>query len=103
MRIQATGTTISWIPSESVTGSLRLGFELKLSHWDQPLPEQLTGSAEVREMCADDRFRFANVVSGWAEVDEGRVVDAGFADDSDLVMGSTTVRVGKLGATFRAL
>ncbi len=103
MRIQATGTTISWIPSESVTGSLRLGFDLKLSHWDQPLPEALTGTAEVREMCAEDRFRFANVTSGWAEVEDGRVVDAGFADDSDLVMGSTTVRVGKVGATFRAL
>ena len=45
MRIQATGTTISWIPSESVTGSLRLGFDLKLSHWDQPLPEQLRRTA----------------------------------------------------------
>lgn len=103
MRIQATGTTLSWIPSESVTGSLRLGFDLKLSHWDQPLPERLSGPDEVRAMCADDRFRFANVVSGWAEVEDGRIVDAGFGEDSDLVMGSTTVRVGKLGATFRAL
>lgn len=103
MRIQATGTTISWIPSESVTGSLRLGFDLRLSHWDQPLPEQLGGPDDVRAMCADDRFRFANVVSGWAEVDDGRIVDTGFGDDSDLVMGSTTVRVGKVGATFRAL
>jgi len=36
-------------------------------------------------------------------VEDGQVVDAGFADHSGLVMGSTTVRVGRLGATFRAL
>lgn len=103
MRIQATGTSISWIPSESVSGPLRLGMELKLSHFDPPLPEQLSGTAQVQELCQEDRFRFANVLSAWAEVDDGRIVDAGFADDSGLVMGSTTVRVGKLGATFRAL
>ena len=103
MRIEATGTTISWIPSESVTGPLRLGMDLKLSHFDAPLPERLTGPTEVREMCAEDRFRFANLLTAWVEVEDGRIVDAGFAEDSGLVMGSTTVRVGRLGATFHAL
>ena len=103
MRVQATATTISWIPSESVTGPLRLGMDLKLSHFDAPLPEQLTGPAQVREMCQEDRFRFANVLSAWVDVEDGRILDAGFADDSGLVMGSTTVRVGRLGATFRAV
>lgn len=103
MRIEATGTTISWIPSESVTGPLRVGMDLKLSHFDQPLPEQLTGTTQVRQMCSEDRFRFANVLSAWVEVEDGSVVDAGFAEDSGLVMGSTTVHVGKVGATFRAL
>jgi hypothetical protein len=103
MRLQATGTTISWIPSESVTGPLRVGMDLKLSHFDQPLPEQLSGTAEVKELCRQDRFRFANVLSAWADVEDGRIVDAGYAEESGLVMGATTVRVGKLGATFRAL
>lgn len=103
MRVEATGTTISWIPSESVTGPLRLGMDLKLSHFDQPLPERLGGPAEVRQMCEEDRFRFANVLSAWVETEDGRVTDAGFADDSGLVMGSTTVRVGRVGATFGAL
>ena len=101
-RVAATGTTISWIPSESVSGPLRLGMNLKLSHYDDPLPEQVDTDS-VHELCREDRFRFANVVSGWAEVEDGRVVDAGYADVSDLVMGATTVRVGKVGATFRAL
>jgi len=103
MRIHATGTTMSWIPSESLTGTLKLGMNLGVSHWDQPLPDQIPGTTAVQELCKLDKFRFANVLSGWAEVEDGHVVDAGFGDDSNLVMGSTTVRVGKLGVTFRAI
>jgi hypothetical protein len=103
MRIHATGTTMSWIPSESLSGPLKLGMSLRLSHWDQPLPDQVSGTQEVQELCRLDRFRFANVLAGWAEVEGERIVDAGFDEASDLVMGSTTVRVGKLGATFRAV
>jgi hypothetical protein len=54
-------------------------------------------------MVQHDRFRFSNLLSGWAEIEDGRIVDAGFGENSDLVMGSTTVRVGKLGVTFRAI
>ena len=103
MRVDATGRTMSWIPSESLTGPLKLGMNLRLSHFDQPLPDQVSGTPAVRELCRLDKFRFANVLSGWAEVEDGRIVDTGFGDDSDLVMGSTTVRVGKLGVTFRAV
>jgi hypothetical protein len=103
MRVDATGLTMSWIPSESLTGPLKLGMKLRLSHWDQPLPDQVSGAPAVHELCDQDRFRFANLLSGWAEVESGRIVDAGFGDDSDLVMGSTAVRVGKLGVTFRAV
>lgn len=103
MRIEATGTTLSWIPSESVTGPLKLGMNLKLGHYDDPLPDQVAGTNEVHELCRLDKFRFGNVLSGWAEVDDGRIVDAGFGEASNLVMGSTTVRVGKLGVTFRAI
>jgi hypothetical protein len=103
MRVDATGLTMSWIPSESLTGPLKLGMKLRLSHWDQPLPDQVSGAPAVHELCDQDRFRFANLLSGWAEVESGRIVAAGFGDDSDLVMGSTAVRVGKLGVTFRAV
>jgi hypothetical protein len=36
-------------------------------------------------------------------VEDGRIVESGYAEESGLVMGSTTVRVGKVGATFRAV
>jgi hypothetical protein len=102
MRIEATGKTISWIPSEAISGPLKLGMTLKLSHYDDPPAEQVDTDL-LRDMVRHDRFRFSNLLSGWAEVEDGRIVDAGFGDDSDLVMGATTVRVGKLGVTFRAI
>jgi hypothetical protein len=102
MRVEATVVSMSWIPTDSLKGALKKGMDLKLSHWDTPLPDRVSGAAEVQSMADHDQFRFANVLSVWAEVEDGRVRDAGHHDDSGLVMGSTTVRVGKLGATFRA-
>ena len=103
MRVEATATSMSWIPSESVWSGMRKGFELGLAHWDDPLPDVISHPNEVQELCRQDRFRFANVLSGWAAVTDGRITDAGVSEDSGLVMGSTTVRVAKLGATFRAV
>ena len=103
MRVEATATSMSWIPSESVWSGMRRGFELGLAHWDDPLPDAVEVPHEVHTLCREDRFRFANVLSAWAEVEDGRVVSAGLGDASGLVMGSTTVRVAKVGATFRAV
>ncbi|WP_426593445.1 cyclic nucleotide-binding domain-containing protein [Cellulomonas sp. McL0617] len=102
MRIEAVGVTISWIPSESVSGPLRAGFGLGLSHYDAPPPEQLAGTAQVVALRDGDAFRFANVLGVWADVADGRVRDSGLLPASGLEMGSTTVRVAAVGATFRA-
>lgn len=103
MRVEATATSMSWIPSESMWSAVRLSFELGISHWDEPLPDAISGPHQVHEMCRHDRFRFANVLSVWAEVEDGRIVAADHAESSGLAMGATTVRVAKLGATFRAV
>jgi hypothetical protein len=102
MRVEATAVSMSWIPSDSLTGGLKVGMDLRLSHWDDPLPDRVAGPDEVDRLCRDDRFRFGNLLSAWAEVEDGRVLDAGLHEHSRLVMGSTTVTVGRLGATFRA-
>lgn len=102
MRVQATATTMSWIPSESVWSPMRRAFELGLAHWDDPLPDTIAGPEEVRELCRQDRFRFANVLNGWADVEDGRITDVGVDEGSGLVMGATTLRVAKVGATFAA-
>ena len=99
MRMRGEAITLSWIPSESVHGWLRGGFELGLSHYDEPPSDTVRGVEEVLRLQQDDRFRFANVLTGWAQFDDDRV-SGGYDEDSDLVMGSTTVRVGAATATF---
>ncbi len=100
-RVEVTGWSLSWIPSESVSGMLRRGFDVGLSHYDQPPSDAILDVAEVRRLRDADVFRFANVIGGWAEVMDGRIQDAGFTSDAGLLMGSTTVRLARLGATFR--
>jgi hypothetical protein len=48
-----------------------------------------------------DRFRFANRLEAWIEVEGGKVVKAGYGGGG--VMGSTTVRLGGKGVTFAAV
>src|SRR5687768_15139524 len=100
IRIEATGTTLSWIPSEAVTGLTKAAFETGFTHYDPPPPDAIT---DLRQLRDDDRFRYANVLAGWAEVEDGRIVRAGYGDGAGVLMGSTTVRIGRLGATFAAV
>jgi hypothetical protein len=101
MRLEATATSMSWIPSEIVTGALKAGFETGLTHYDPPPPDRL-GPGDVERMRDADLFRFANVLDGWAEVEDGGVTAAGYGEGSGLRIGVTRLRVGRLGATFRA-
>ena len=90
MRIEQTVTTVSWIPSEAVTGMNKAIFDSGFTHYDDPPPDVIDN---LEEMGADDKFRFANRLHGWIEVSDGRITDAGYIDGS--VMGATTVRIGK--------
>lgn len=100
-RVGATAWSLSWIPSNSVSGVLRRGFDVGLSHYDRPPADVIADAAALDHLRAADAFRFANVIGGWAEVLDGRITDAGFSTDAGLLMGSTTVRLARLGATFR--
>ncbi len=106
MRYQSTVTSLSWIPSEAVTGSSKAAFEGGIAHYDQPPPGELgpPGSpGSVAELQRADRFRFANVLSAWIDTDDhGAVIGAGYGDDSRGLMGSTTVKVGAARRTFQA-
>jgi hypothetical protein len=106
MRVETCGASVSWIPSEAVTGLMKAGFGVGLSHYDQPPPGEIGGLADMRgtlERLRDqDSFRFANRMHAWAEFHaDGTAVDYG--QDGGIVMGATTVRIGKLGATFSAV
>ena len=66
MRIESSVTSLSWIPSEAVTGMNKAAFEAGFTHYDEPPPDVLDDLEELRDA---DRFRFANHLRG---LDRGR-------------------------------
>ena len=99
MRVASSVTSLSWIPSEAVTGLNRAVFDSGVAHYDEPPPDTIEDLAELQRT---DRFRFANRLSAWADIEDGTIVGAGYAPDSGGVMGATTVRVAAKAATFAA-
>jgi hypothetical protein len=91
MRIEGSVTAISWIPSEAIEGLPKLPFELGLGHYDEPPPDRL-GEGDLARLCDADRFREANQLKAWIEVEDGAIVDAGYEGGG--LVGSTTFRFG---------
>jgi hypothetical protein len=91
MRIERTATSVSWIPSDSIPGLLRLPFAKGIMHYDPPPPLRLT---DLEGMRRRGEFRFANVLGAFIEVEDGRIVDAGYTGRN--VMGLTPVSAGPL-------
>jgi hypothetical protein len=96
MRVEGAITSLSWIPSEAVTGAMRTAFDRGLAHYDPPPPDRVGGLEDLRRLARADACRFAHRLSGWADVRSGAVVAAGFASDSDGAIAGTTMRVGAL-------
>jgi hypothetical protein len=102
MRHESSITSLSWIPSEAIEGSQRLPFDAGMAHYDEPPPEAIGGRDDLQALRDADRFRFANVLHGWIEVDDkGRI--ANFGRDGGGLMGATTVRLGPVARTFEAV
>jgi hypothetical protein len=96
MRIESSVTSVSWIPSEAVTGAVLKGtFETGFTHYDDPPPDELDDLEELR---AGGKFRFANHLAAWVDIDDGKIVDAGYSGGG--LMGATTVRLANLRTTF---
>lgn len=100
MRVTSHVTSVSWIPSESVRGLLKLSFTSALAHYDDPPTDHLDRPEALVELQKQDAFRWANVLSGWAEFDGETPVGWGYDPHSGIVPGSTTVRVAALGVSF---
>jgi hypothetical protein len=98
MRVESSATTLSWIPSEAVTGLPRTVFDSGVLHYDEPPPDTVTDLDALRRA---DRFRFANRLQAWAEFDGERPVALGRSGSG--LMGSTRLRVASLGVTFAAI
>jgi hypothetical protein len=105
MRIESSVTAISWIPSDAIEGMPKLPFELGVAHYDDPPPEHLD-EGDLERLRADDRFREANLLAAWIDVEDGRIVGQGY-EGAGLV-GSTTFNLGITditipGVTFEVL
>jgi hypothetical protein len=99
MRIESSVTSLSWIPSEAVTGLNKAVFGSGFTHYDDPPPDVID---DLETLQGADRFRFANVLSAWIDVDDdGRVTAGGYT--GGVTMGSTTIAIGPKQATFAAV
>ncbi len=95
MRYESSVLSLSWIPSEAIRGMSKPAFDLGPLHYDEPPPETVAGPEELEALRAGDRFRFANELRAWVEVEEGRIVDHGQSGQCHI--GVTKL---KLGRTF---
>jgi len=91
MRFEGSVTAISWIPSEAIEGMPKLPFELGIGHYDEPPPDRIA-DGDLERLRDEDRFREANLLRGWIEVEDGKIADCGY--DGGGLVGSTTFRLG---------
>lgn len=98
MRIESRVASVSWIPSEAMTGPLRIPVDLGIGHYDDPLPDHIDDLESLRSA---DRFRFANDLHAWIEVRGDRIVDCGYAGRGHI--GATTLALGAGHVTIPAV
>jgi hypothetical protein len=97
-RYESSVTAISWIPSEAIEGASKVPFEVGITHYDEPPPERIEDLAELR---STDRFREANELRAFIEVEDGRIVNHGHLGQGHI--GATTVRIGPAAIRFPAV
>lgn len=98
IRHESSVTAISWIPSEAIEGLSKVPFELGITHYDQPPPDRIDDLEALRKA---DRFREANELRAFVDVEDGRIVDQGYLGGGKI--GSTTVRLGPASIRFAAV
>lgn len=97
MRIESSVTAISWIPSEAIEGLPKLPFDFGIGKYDEPPPDRLE-KGDLERLRDEDRFREANLLHAWIEVEDGRIVDHENAGSG--LVGSTTFNLGVTDITI---
>lgn len=99
-RHESSVTAISWIPSEAIEGVSKIPFELGVTHYDVPPPDRI-GPGDLEELRRTDRFREANELRAYVDVEDGRIVGHGYLGGGKI--GATTVRLGPAAIRFAAV
>jgi Cyclic nucleotide-binding domain len=97
MRIEKSVTAVTWIPSEAIDGMPKLPFELGITRFDDPPPDRLA-RGDLEALRDADRFREANDLRAWVEVDEGKIVGSGYCGGAIVV--PTRVKLGPKTVSF---
>lgn len=96
MRIESCVTSISWIPSEAIEGLPKVPFSANVTHYDDPPPDDIGRPEDgvLEELRLANRFRFANQLRAWVDVDDdGRIGLYGYNGGS--LIGDTRVGLGQ--------
>ncbi len=104
MRIERSVTTVSWIPSDLLEGMGKMATRMKLAHHDPPPPDSLGSDTHgaIEELREADRFRFANELRAYLEVDDaGNITDYGYCGGG--MIGGTTIGFGVGSITIPAV
>jgi len=102
MRIERSITTVSWIPSDLLEGMGKMATRMKMAHHDPPPPDSLGPDvhATIEDLRVADRFRFANELRAYVDVDDGRITGYGYCGGG--LIGATTVGLGVTSITVPA-
>jgi hypothetical protein len=98
MRIESSVTSISWIPSAAIPGTTRIPFELGVTHYDDPPPDEWK---DLDSVVGPEGARFANDLRAWVEVKDGRIV--GYGQGGAGRVSDTLVRLGGMRVLVEAV
>src|SRR3954452_18470300 len=98
MRVESSVTSITWIPSEAISGMPKMPFELGIAHYDDPPPDRIV---DIEAMHENDLFREANELKAWIEVGDGNIVGQGYEGEGRV--GVTRIKLGRREVAFAAV
>jgi Cyclic nucleotide-binding domain len=98
MRVEKSVTSITWIPSEAITGMPKAPFEMGMTHYDAPPPDRLDDLEGLRQA---DAFREANELRAWVDFDDAKPSDYGYSGGGHI--GVTRLKLGRRELAFPAV
>jgi hypothetical protein len=98
MRVESSVTSVTWIPSEAISGMPKMPFELGIAHYDDPLPDRLV---DLDAMHENDMFREANELKAFIDVEDGEIVGQGYTGRGRI--GVTRIKLGPRELAFAAV
>ena len=98
MRYESSITSLTWIPSEAVRGMTRVPFDMGVTRYDDPPPDHIEN---LDELVSSGAIRFANVLKGWIEVEDGRIV--GHGQEGQGYIGMSKAKLGPKQFLFPAI